>query len=287
MTARSTEGPDSSKTNEDRMTAEDIKPPKRLACALTGKTISRRKMMPFMALRPTLADRIKADFPEIQPDDLISLKEIGRYRSLLVEEMMVRERGEISELDRQVAQSLSDHDMIAENIEEDFEEARSIGDRVADHLASFGGSWAFLISFGVVLALWMAVNIAAGERGAFDPYPFILLNLVLSCLAAIQAPVIMMSQKRQETKDRLRSVNEYKVNLKAELEIRHLHEKIDYLLTKQLQRLAEIQQVQLDIMQERQFRKVRRPDNRLPNSPQSGRQEESGSGEIDPASSDS
>jgi uncharacterized membrane protein len=268
------------------MTADDFKPPKRLVCALTGKTVSRRKMMPFVALRPTLADRIRTDFPNIQPDDLISLKEIGRYRSLLVEEMMVRERGEISELDRQVAQSLSDHDMIAENIEEDFEEARSIGDRVADHLASFGGSWAFLISFAVVLALWMAVNVAAGDRTAFDPYPFILLNLVLSCLAAIQAPVIMMSQKRQETKDRLRSVNEYKVNLKAELEIRHLHEKIDYLLTKQLQRLAEIQQVQLDIMQERQFRKVRRPDDRLATSLQSGRQQESGSGAIDPAGSD-
>lgn len=107
----------------------------------------------------------------------------------------------------------------------------------------------------MVLLVWMSANIAMGDRSAFDPYPFILLNLVLSCIAAIQAPIIMMSQKRQETKDRLRSLNDYKVNLKAELEIRHLHEKIDYLLTRQLQRLTEIQQVQLDIMQQKHLRK--------------------------------
>jgi uncharacterized membrane protein len=174
-----------------------------------------------------------------------------------VEEMMVHERGELTELDRQVAQSLSDHETIAENTEEDFEEARSLGDRLSDHLASFGGSWAFLISFALVLAVWMAINVMQGEKSAFDPYPFILLNLVLSCIAAGQAPIIMMSQKRQETKDRLRSLNDYKVNLKAELEIRHLHEKIDYLLTRQLQRLSEIQQVQLDIMQQKHLRKAK------------------------------
>ena len=94
-----------------------------------------------------------------------------------------------------------------------------------------------------------------GAGRAFDPFPFILLNLVLSCIAAIQAPIIMMSQKRQETKDRLRSLNDYRVNLKAELEIRHLHEKLDHLVTKQWQRLAEIQQLQLEIMQEKRLRR--------------------------------
>ena len=96
----------------------------------------------------------------------------------------------------------------------------------------------------------MAINVAIGLRQAFDPYPFILLNLVLSCLAAIQAPIIIMSQKRQEARDRLRAENDYRVNLKAELEIRHLHEKIDHLLTKQWERLAEIQQIQLELLQE-------------------------------------
>ena len=95
----------------------------------------------------------------------------------------------------------------------------------------------------------------AASRAVFDPYPFILLNLVLSCLAAIQAPIIMMSQKRQEAKDRLRSENDYRVNLKAEFEIRHLHEKLDHLINRQWERLAEIQQIQLEIMEDISARK--------------------------------
>ena len=126
---------------------------------------------------------------------------------------------------------------------------------MSDRLASFGGSWTFIILFGVVLFTWMGFNIVIAGTSQFDPYPFILLNLVLSCLAAIQAPIIMMSQKRQEAKDRLRSLNDYRVNLKAELEIRHLHEKMDHLITRQWQRLAEIQQLQLEIMQEKRLRR--------------------------------
>jgi len=141
-------------------------------------------------------------------------------------------------------------DTIAENTEEEFEEHRTLGERLSDGLASFGGSWSFLIAFAAVLLVWMGVNLVQGMERAFDPYPFILLNLVLSCLAAIQAPIIMMSQKRQEAKDRLRSLNDYQVNLKAELEIRHLHEKIDYLISRQWQRLAEIQRMQLEMMHE-------------------------------------
>lgn len=149
-----------------------------------------------------------------------------------------------------MAESITKHDTIAENIEEEFEEHRTFGERLSDELASFGGSWAFLMAFFVVLAGWIAYNLLSGEAKAFDAYPFILLNLILSCLAAIQAPIIMMSQKRQEAKDRLRALNDYRVNLKAELEIRHLHEKMDHLITKQWQRLAEIQRIQLETMQE-------------------------------------
>jgi uncharacterized membrane protein len=122
---------------------------------------------------------------------------------------------------------------------------------LSDRLASFGGSWTFLIAFFAVLLIWIAINVAWAQRGAFDPFPFILLNLVLSCLAAIQAPIIMMSQQRQESKDRLRSLNDYRVNLKAELEIRHLHEKLDHLISRQWQRLAEIQELQIELLQER------------------------------------
>jgi uncharacterized membrane protein len=121
---------------------------------------------------------------------------------------------------------------------------------MSDVIASFGGSWSFIILFGLILAVWMAYNEIWPERDRFDEYPFILLNLVLSTLAAIQAPIIMMSQKRQESKDRLRSESDYRVNLKAELEIRHLHEKMDHLISRQWQRLAEIQQMQIETMHE-------------------------------------
>ncbi len=193
---------------------------------------------------------------------MISQRELTRYRGRYIEQLLQEEHGEFSELDRQVAESIAKQDTIAENTEEEFEEHRTLGDRASDRLASFGGSWYFLISFGLVLVAWMALNIAIGSH-AYDPYPFILLNLCLSCVAAVQAPIIMMSQKRQESKDRLRADNDYRVNLKAELEIRHLHEKLDYLISRQWQRLAEIQQMQIDVMQE-QRGPVRRPARRSP-----------------------
>ena len=224
--------------------------PKKLFCAITNKELPRKQLIELGSLRPSLADRIREDHPDLQDDAHIAINEAERYRTLYVEEMLKLEHGELTELDRQVAESLADHDTIVENIEEEFEETRTFGERVSDGLAAFGGSWAFLISFFFVLIVWMAVNVWLGEQNAFDAYPFILLNLVLSCIAAIQAPIIMMSQKRQETKDRLRAFNDYKVNLKAELEIRHIQEKLDYLLTKQWQRLSEMQQMQMELMQE-------------------------------------
>jgi uncharacterized membrane protein len=223
---------------------------KKLFCAITNKELPRKQLIELGSLRPSLADRIREDYPNLQDDAHIAINEAERYRTLYVEEMLKLEHGELTELDRQVAESLADHDTIVENIEEEFEETRTFGERVSDGLASFGGSWAFLISFFAVLIVWMAANIWLGEQNAFDVYPFILLNLVLSCIAAIQAPIIMMSQRRQETKDRLRAFNDYKVNLKAELEIRHIQEKLDYLLTKQWQRLSEMQQMQMELMQE-------------------------------------
>ena len=126
----------------------------------------------------------------------------------------------------------------------------TIADRAADGIAEFGGSWKFLITFGAVLLVWIVINGVLLVTHAFDPYPFILLNLILSCLAAVQAPIIMMSQNRAEARDRLRAENDYKVNLKAELEIRHLHEKLDHLLRRQYNRLFEIQQIQIELLQE-------------------------------------
>ena len=223
---------------------------KKWICAITGQELPRKQMVVLDSMRPSLAERIRQDYPNLSDDEYICLNEVERYRTLYVKEMLLLEHGELTDLDQQVAQSLADHDTIVENIEDEFEEARTFSERISDGLAEFGGSWAFLLSFFGVLIIWMAINLYRGEADAFDPYPFILLNLVLSCIAAIQAPIIMMSQKRQETKDRLRALNDYKVNLKAELEIRHIQEKLDYLLTKQWQRLSEMQQMQMELMQE-------------------------------------
>ena len=229
---------------------------KRVVCALSGKEMARRKTVQLGSLRPSLIDRIRAEYPDVALDSPISISEIGRFRSRYVEEMLMQERGELSDLDRRVAESLEHHETIAENVEEEYEDQRTVGEKLSDRLASFGGSWAFLIFFAVFLFIWMAINIFVGEKAAFDAYPFILLNLILSTIAAVQAPIIMMSQRRVEEKDRLRSENDYKVNLKAELEIRHLHEKVDHLLTKQWERLIELQQLQLEVLQERGKKKV-------------------------------
>ena len=226
-------------------------PKERRRCELSGELLPKRKLVVVDHLRPTIADRIRQDYPLLGPDALISRAEADRYRSLYVEEVLRTERGELTELDRQVARSLEQNEIVSQNVEKDYGEERTLGERLSDGLASFGGSWTFLIAFFAVLLIWIAINVAWAQRGAFDPFPFILLNLVLSCLAAIQAPIIMMSQQRQESKDRLRSLNDYRVNLKAELEIRHLHEKLDHLISRQWQRLAEIQELQIELLQER------------------------------------
>lgn len=121
---------------------------------------------------------------------------------------------------------------------------------MADKIASFGGSWKFIIIFGLFILIWIFSNIIFLLNKDFDPYPFILLNLILSCLAALQAPDIMMSQNRQEEKDRERSKQDYMVNLKSELEIRMLHEKLDHLIMHQQQELLNIQQVQVEMMED-------------------------------------
>jgi len=180
--------------------------------------------------------------------------DLSRYSADYVESVLQSERGELSALEHEVLASLRDHETLSTNVDAESDRARTFGEQLADRIASFGGSWTFLILFGVFLAGWILANSLVLYWRPVDPYPFILLNLVLSCLAAIQAPVIMMSQNRQEAKDRLRSEHDYQVNLKAELEIRHLHEKLDHLLSHQWERLVEIQQVQLQLLAELQRR---------------------------------
>jgi uncharacterized membrane protein len=195
-------------------------------------------------------EQILRDRPELPADAPICRACTARYRRRHLEALLEAERGALSTLDHQVLDSLQSGLPVAEEPEGAYVEDRTLGERAADALARVGGSWGFILTFGVVLVVWMAVNVTGAIFGTFDPYPFILLNLALSTLAALQAPVIMMSQRRQEAKDRLRSENDYKVNLKAELEIRHLHDKIDLHLTRQWERLAAIQRLQIELLEE-------------------------------------
>jgi uncharacterized membrane protein len=219
-------------------------------CSYCGREVPAREAVRLDVVRPAIIERIRQESPDLPTEGFICRSDLDRFRSSYVSQLLTRERGELTRLEQDVVKSLADHETLAENIEAEYAEHRTLGERMADRLASFGGSWTFITLFGVVLLAWMGFNLVEAGTSQFDPYPFILLNLVLSCLAAIQAPIIMMSQKRQEAKDRLRSENDYRVNLKAELEIRHLHEKMDHMLTRQWERLAEIQQIQLEIMQE-------------------------------------
>jgi uncharacterized membrane protein len=207
-------------------------------------------LVPSEMLRPALQETIKKHDPNWAPGGMICVDCLDLLREEYVEDALKEEVGELTQLEEEVVQSMKEQETLTENINVAFEKNITMGQRVADHVASFGGSWIFIGTFFLVLAAWIAINSASAILRPFDPFPYILLNLILSCLAAIQAPIIMMSQNRIETRDRLRSENDYQVNLKAELEIRHLHEKLDVLLKHQWQKLLEIQQIQMDFMKE-------------------------------------
>jgi len=219
-------------------------------CQVCRKEYKTSSLMPATYVRNSLTEFIKKDLPGWDSGGNICLNDLNAYRGKFIESIIEKGRGELSKYDKEVLQSIVDKELISENIDNRIDQSFTFGERLSDRIAQFGGSWGFIISFFFILILWMAINIILLSNKAFDPYPFILLNLVLSCLAAIQAPVIMMSQNRKEGKDRERSLHDYQVNLKAEIEIRQLHEKIDHLLVQQGQKLIEIQEIQMEMMDE-------------------------------------
>ncbi|HET8761216.1 MAG TPA: DUF1003 domain-containing protein [Nitrospiria bacterium] len=222
----------------------------RQSCAVCGKTFAARDVVAATFVRDAVADEIRRDHPGWAPESFICRPDLTRYRTKYVHAILASEKGEVTSLEQEVLHSLREHDILATNVDMEFEREWSFGERMADRIATFGGSWMFLICFGLFVTLWIVMNSLVLLWRPADPYPYILLNLVLSCLAAIQAPIIMMSQNRQEAKDRVRSQHDYQVNLKAELEIRHLHEKIDHLLSHQWERLVQIQELQLELLAE-------------------------------------
>lgn len=200
-------------------------------------------------IRPSIFRLIVEEHPEFTDEDYITFSELAIYREKYIADFLQKEIGELSLLEKKVVDTLMDKSTISDKIEETtLNESITLGQRLADKVASFGGSWTFIISFGIFITIWILLNIIILQSKSFDPFPFILLNLILSCIAALQAPVIMMSQNRQEEKDRERSKKDYMINLKSELEIRILHEKIDHLMLHQEQNLIEIQKLQIEMM---------------------------------------
>lgn len=155
---------------------------------------------------------------------------------------------QLAKLKKIVEQTIDEEKLIINNLLHPPQDLLTKGQKISDKVAKFGGSWAFIISFFVILTSWILFNTLTPLKDNFDPYPFILMNLILSCIAALQAPIIMMSQNRVEEKDRMRSENDYLINLKSELAIRALHEKMDLLLEEQIKVLFDSQAKQLDIL---------------------------------------
>jgi len=199
------------------------------------------------SIRSAILELIKNDHPDFKVTDSISQSELSLYREKYVSNFLQSQAGELSDLHKNVIKSLNDGKSFVSKIEDE-PDNRTFGQRLADNVADFGGSWTFIIWFFAVILVWIGANAFLLLNKGFDPYPFILLNLILSCLASLQAPIIMMSQNRQEEKDRERAKKDYLINLKSELEIRMLDEKIDHLIMHQQQELIEIQKVQIEMM---------------------------------------
>jgi uncharacterized membrane protein len=222
-----------------------------LECQVCEQEFPVTRLRSWASVRPGVSALIAEAYPGWADGAVICQRDLSVFRGAYVEKLLACERGELGDLERQVVQSLQSGQILSQHLLDEAGSGSTLGERAADRVAAFGGSWTFILWFTAVLFVWIAANAAGVLPQPFDPYPFILLNLVLSSLAALQAPVIMMSQRRQETKDRLRAQNDYMVNLKAELEIRQLHEKIDHQLAQQWDKLAELQQIQIELLEER------------------------------------
>jgi uncharacterized membrane protein len=221
----------------------------KLSC-ISKTEIRRGEEIHAKDLREGIYNFIKAEYPEFDRDCSITLEELNHFRRLYLTSLISSEKGELDVIDKDVMDAIKNNSVLSENIEDDIEGQLTLGQRMADKIASFGGSWTFIITFFSFILVWMSINIWLLASRPFDPFPFILLNLILSCLAAIQAPIIMMSQNRKEQKDRVRGEHDYKINLKAELEIKLLSEKIDHIIVHQNKKLLEIQEIQTDYLED-------------------------------------
>ena len=220
-----------------------------LSC-ITKKEIKKGEAVNARDIREGIYKLIKSDYPDFDQDCSITLDELNHFRRLYLSSIIEQEKGEMDVIDKDVMSALKNNSILSENIEDEIVGRLTVGQKMADKIATFGGSWTFIITFFSFILFWIGMNIWVLTVKPFDPFPFILLNLILSCLASIQAPIIMMSQNRQEQKDRQRAEHDYKINLKAELEIKLLSEKIDHMIVNQNKNLLEIQEIQTDYLED-------------------------------------
>jgi uncharacterized membrane protein len=221
-----------------------------IVCQICGKTKRPEEMQPAASVRGAVAEAIRKEHPDWSGTGETCYDCLDFYRARYAQDTLEEEKGEVTALEQEVMESLQTHAPIATDTNAEFDGQLTFGQRAADRMAEIAGSWGFITFFVVIIVTWITINSIALLTKPFDPFPYILLNLVLSCVAAIQAPVIMMSQNRQEGRDRLHAEQDYQVNLKAELEVQHLHEKMDHIMKHQWERLAEIQKIQVDLMSE-------------------------------------
>ena len=224
--------------------------PRLVRCQICKLDIPLDQAVPVDLIRDSILPLIQAKANPWDPSGYVSLEELNKARLEHVESLLKDDDVNTEQMNREIFKSVQEHELLAKNVDKEFAKNQSFGDRMADKIAAFGGSWKFIGIFTVILVLWMGVNTTVILSKPLDPFPYIFLNLILSCLAAIQAPVIMMSQNRQQERDQMRSDNDYKVNMKAEIEIRAINEKVDKLLNDQWKHLLEIQQLQVDMIQE-------------------------------------
>jgi uncharacterized membrane protein len=233
------------------MTNDHTAPAEDRTCCLCRKTLRRSEVLPNVVVRPQVAAHVARRYPDRwTPHGHVCRTCLNRERLDYVTARLTEEKGALSDVEQEVAKKAGLHHTIARDIDAQFQASITVGQHAADTVARVGGSWAFVSWFVVFLLAWMLANTFLLHQRAFDPYPYILLNLVLSCLAALQALIITMSQNRQSERDRLESNHDYETDLKAEIEIASLHDKVDHLLHAQWERMVELQQMQIDLLTE-------------------------------------
>jgi uncharacterized membrane protein len=221
---------------------------KKQKCQICKKEFLESSLFPLGIFHNSLKNLCKSKNKDLDLQGFICEDDLKNLRTKRMEEILKENKGELTKLEKKLVKNINEHDFIASNINKKFERQLTFGEKIADKMALFGGSWKFILSFLAFLVVWMIINTFIILENTFDPYPFILLNLFLSCIAAIQAPLILMSQNRQSEKDTLQSEDDYLTNLKAELEIRQIHSKLDHLMKNHWNRLIEIQEMQLEMM---------------------------------------